>query len=583
LQNFSIKKIALYGFGTTFIAFSITILVALFYLDRFEKLEEKHNFYEESYSSLMEFKYYTERLLTTYDINEETSIWINSREKFEGYFKKIVKNSQISNEDFNNFWKVITQESQKVEVKLKNELFNKKNTQERSLLRRLGEGLNTNKSSDYYIALSDLKNSIDHIKQYAVFLLEELEHIKAKQQNIVLEEIKQVKNTAYIIVLILVIVSISILYIVVSLIAKTEIKLKSSLEDLKLSNAEKELLNQQLLDNYEKTLYALVNMIEERDTYTGGHSQRVADYAVMIASKMGYSDLEQKRIHQAGILHDIGKINIPDSILLKPGKLDMQEYRLIQNHAQNGYDFLKQIPMYSDLANIILYHHEHYDGDGYPTHKSDGDIPLESYILSAADAFDAMTTSRIYKPRKSVKEALDEIKRCASTQFHPEVAKAAEIALKNVSVDENISQSPISSIEMERFSYYYKDQISGVYNEHFLEYTLNKNAYTKEYKYISVFLLHNFTQYNNSYGWKAGDALLKDFSLYLRATFKDSIIFRVHGDDFIVLYKQNNESFKDTSDFESLKGTDVDVIIKKLDLNDEDVATFKELQEKMDL
>ena len=577
MKHISIKKIALYGFGSTFIAFLITILVTLFYLNHFEILEEKKNFYEESYSSLMEFKYYTERLLTTYDINEETMIWLNSREKFDGYFKKIVQDSENNNEEFANFWKVITEESKKVELQLNNELFNKKNTLERSLLRRLGEGLNKNKDSDYYIALSDLKNSIDHIKQYAVFLLEELEYIKSKQQNIILEKTKKVKNTASVLVLILVIVSIVILYIVVRLISKTETKLKSSLKDLKLSNNEKELLNKRLLDNYEKTLYALVNMIEERDTYTGGHSQRVANYAVMIAQKMGFSDLEQEKIHQAGILHDIGKVNIPDSILLKPGKLDAQEYKIIQSHAQNGYDFLKQIPMYSELSNIILYHHEHYNGNGYPTQKSAEDIPLVSYILSVADAFDAMTTSRIYKPRKSVEEALEEIERCSSTQFHPEVAKAAQDALKNVILDEKISQIPVSSLEIERFSYYYKDQISGVYNEHFLEYTLNKNAYTKEYKYASAFLLRNFTQYNNKYGWNAGDDFLKDFSSYLKTLFKESIIFRVHGDDFIVLHKEQHSNLKEIFDFNKLKDTKVDVIIKNLELNNVNKSDFEKL------
>ncbi len=584
MKNISIKKIAIYGFGTVFITFFITILIALFYINRFEDLESKKNFYEESYSSLMEFKYYTERLLTTHDIKNETSIWLDSKKRFEQYFKKIEYDNRTQNLDFIDFWYVINEETKKVEIQLNNPLFNKKSTRERSLLRRLGEALNQNKNSDYYIALSELKNSIDHIKQYAEFLLEELEIIKVEQQNNILNQSKKVKITSLILVSVLTIFSIITLYLVVHFISKIEARLHTSLEELKNSNNEKENLNTRLLDNYEKTLYALVNMIEERDTYTGGHSQRVASYAVEISREMGFSQAQLEKIHQAGILHDIGKINIPDSILLKPGKLDLEEYNLIQSHAQNGFDFLKQIPMYNELANIILYHHEHYDGNGYPTHKSKSDIPLESYILSVADAFDAMTTSRIYKPRKNIQEALSEIQTCAGTQFHPDVAKAAQEALKNIHIDENISQAPISNIEIERFSYYYKDQISGVYNEHFLEYLLNKNFKTKEYLYVSAFLLSNFSQYNNRYGWKAGDELLNCFSNHLKSFFKDSIVFRVHGDDFIVLHKIKHENVRNSYlDFNAFKESGIEVVMKSLDLTQNNICTFNELQEKISI
>ncbi|WP_373073414.1 HD domain-containing phosphohydrolase [Sulfurimonas sp.] len=582
MKQKSIKKIALYGFGTVFTTFFITVFVAIFYLNHFEKLEEKNNFYEESYSSLMEFKYYTERLLTTYDLKKETLLWIESKGKFDRYFKVIQNNSKNQNADFKDFWHVVSEESEKVEHKLNNELFDKKNTQERSLLRRLGEGLNQSKDSDYYIALSDLKTSIDHIKQYAVFLLEELEYIKRQQQGVIFEQTKNAKTTAFILVSILTVLSILTLYFVVHLISKTEDKLRTSLDELKVSNNDKELLNKRLLDNYEKTLHALVNMIEERDTYTGGHSQRVASYAVMIAKQMGYSESELEIIHQAGVLHDIGKINIPDSILLKPGKLDAEEYHLIQTHAQNGYDFLKQIPMYYELADIILYHHEHYDGNGYPTHRSEEDIPVESYILSVADAFDAMTTSRIYKPRKSVSEALIEIKECSGTQFHPDIAEVAQKALKDVYIDGSISQIPQSTIEMERFSYFYKDQLSGVYNDHYLEFILNKNCYTNEYRFVSAFLLHNFSQYNDKHGWQMGNVFLGNFSKYLKEFFEDSIVFRVHGDDFIVLHKKYHKDIQISyKNFSELKESKIEITLKSLDLKEKEICTFLSLENEL--
>ena len=123
-------------------------------------------------------------------------------------------------------------------------------------------------------------------------------------------------------------------------------------------------LEEEKIRNFEKTLLAFVEMIEDRDTYTGGHSQRVADYSKLIAQKMGRSDAECDLLHQAGILHDIGKIVTPDSILLKPGKLNGLEYKLIQEHVKVGYDLLSKIPMYKEIAEIIFYHHEHYDGGG---------------------------------------------------------------------------------------------------------------------------------------------------------------------------------------------------------------------------
>ena len=411
MKNLSIKKIALFGFSTVFTTFIIAIIATFYYLNEIETLEKESNFYEKSYNSLSEFKYYTERLLTTQNLKEETALWLDSKNNFESYFKALESNKDINYADFVNFWHVIDDESKKIQNKLQNKLFDKSSTQERSILRRLGEGLNENKNSDYYLALTDLKNSIDYIKQYEEFLLDELGDIKNKKLNHILNQIQQAKETGAVFISVLTLLSFSILYYVVKLISKMEVRLIDSLEEITRSNSEKEALNNELLENYKKTLFAFVDMIEERDTYTGGHSQRVAKYSVMIAKEMGYEKKELERIYQAGMLHDIGKMNIPDTVLLKPGKLDDIEYKLIQSHAENGYKFLIQIPMYQELADIIHFHHERYDGKGYPTGKKGTQTGIFSYILAVADAFDAMTTSRIYKGRKNIQDALIEIQK----------------------------------------------------------------------------------------------------------------------------------------------------------------------------
>ena len=293
----------------------------------------------------------------------------------------------------------------------------------------------------------------------------------------------------------------------------------------------------QLRDNYEKTLFSMVEMIEKRDTYTAGHSKRVAEYSVKIATEMGYSDEECTLLYQAGILHDIGKIGTPDAVLLKPSRLNEIEYNLIQEHVSVSNELLSNIPMFEPLAEIIHSHHERYDGKGYPRGlKSDEIIPF-ARIMIVADAFDAMTTNRIYKSKKTIKEALDELKELSTKQFHPEVIEKALIALSDVKIDENITQLPKTKLEQERFAYFYKDTLSEVYNQNYLDVVLANNNHNAEYKYMEIFLINGFSNYNKKYGWENGNILLKEFANTLNEKLQDNLIFRIFGDDFIVISK----------------------------------------------
>jgi len=295
---------------------------------------------------------------------------------------------------------------------------------------------------------------------------------------------------------------------------------------------------EEIKENFEKSLESLVGMVEKRDTYTGGHSKRVAQYATLIAKQMNLSKNDCDVLYRASILHDIGKISTPDSVLLKPFKLTQNEYKIIQEHVTSSYDILASIPMYKELADVIVCHHERYDGKGYPRGISGDEIPLLSQIMIVADSFDAMVTNRIYKGRKSVLEAIDELKNCSGTQFHPIIVRSAEKALKNVTVNKSISQHPTDEIEKERFSYFYKDQVTGLNSAFYLEFLLLNGTYKKDFSFISVIYLHNFSKYNLKYGWKKGDQLLAVFSQYLLDNFKNTIIFRVFGDDFVLLSKE---------------------------------------------
>lgn len=192
---------------------------------------------------------------------------------------------------------------------------------------------------------------------------------------------------------------------------KENIRYKMHLEEMVQERTTETIaLEKDKIENFEKTIISFISMIEDRDTYTGGHSQRVANYCRMIAEEMDYSSKECDLIYRAGILHDIGKITTPDTILLKPGKLSELEFKLIQEHVNESYKILIKIPMYKDLAEIIICHHERYDGQGYPNGIKSDEIPFLSHIMIVADAFDAMTTTRIYKGRKDTFSAIEELK-----------------------------------------------------------------------------------------------------------------------------------------------------------------------------
>ncbi|MDD5373084.1 MAG: response regulator [Sulfurimonas sp.] len=311
---------------------------------------------------------------------------------------------------------------------------------------------------------------------------------------------------------------------------------KQELERLVQEEVKKnKILEDEKIYNYEQTLIALVKMIERRDTYTGGHSERVAKYCKAIAMEMGCTLEECDLIYRAGILHDIGKIVTPDTILLKPGKLEGNEYGLIQEHVTAGKQMLEKIPMYKELASIIGSHHERYDGGGYPERLKGDEIGFLSRIMIIADAFDAMTTNRIYKPRLSQAEALAEIVANSAKQFDPIVAKFAVEALKKIEVDTNSTQMPHGKIEEERFSYFYKDQITGLYNQTYLDLVLVQNSNSKIYKIINFISIHNFSHFNQSNGWQEGDILLNSIGAYLLQKFGDYLIFRFEGDDFIII------------------------------------------------
>jgi HD-GYP domain-containing protein (c-di-GMP phosphodiesterase class II) len=180
----------------------------------------------------------------------------------------------------------------------------------------------------------------------------------------------------------------------------------------------------QLEESYEATLQALVTALDYRDNETQGHSFRVVEYGVQVAQRMKVGEPELSWIRRGAILHDVGKIGVPDAILKKPGKLDPEEWVEMMKHPEMGYRMLRHIEYFEPALEIVLCHQERWDGSGYPRGLRGEKIPLGARIFAIVDTFDAMTSDRPYRRARTVNEAREEVRRCAGTQFDPEVARA---------------------------------------------------------------------------------------------------------------------------------------------------------------
>jgi putative nucleotidyltransferase with HDIG domain len=189
-------------------------------------------------------------------------------------------------------------------------------------------------------------------------------------------------------------------------------------------------LREDIEQNYLDTLQVLISVIEAKDTYTRGHSERVSKYAFAIAKKMNLSSKEAERIRKAGLLHDIGKIAIDGQILLKSDSLTGKERKIVQTHCDCGVKILRPAEFLGELLPIVHQHHERFDGKGYPQGLRGKEIDPGARILAVADSFEAMTSVRSYHPAMSLEEAVDEIRRHAGTQFDPEVVEAFLIAVE---------------------------------------------------------------------------------------------------------------------------------------------------------
>jgi len=198
---------------------------------------------------------------------------------------------------------------------------------------------------------------------------------------------------------------------------------ESAIEILKLNKE-----NQELVKNFKElfagTIQAITEALDAKDSFTYGRSKRVSFISILTAKNLGLSDEELSKIELAGLLRDIGMIGVPEHILNKPSNLTPEEFEIIKNHVQQGVKILEDIKQLDSVLEIIKYHHERYDGNGYPNKIKGEDIPIGARIISVADAYDGMVSDRAYRKGLSMTEAVERIKASSGTQFDPKVVNA---------------------------------------------------------------------------------------------------------------------------------------------------------------
>lgn len=297
-----------------------------------------------------------------------------------------------------------------------------------------------------------------------------------------------------------------------------------------------------------QTIETIANTIDAKDEYTRGHSKRVSEYSAKLAEYLGMGEEEVLQIRYIALLHDIGKIGVPDSVLNKPGKLTDAEYELMKTHTVIGGDILKDIGMLPDLDVGAKFHHERYDGKGYPNGLKGEEIPLTARIICIADSYDAMTSNRVYRRHLSKEVVLKEIKRCRGTQFDPVVTDAFLRYLENeapweyreeegeqemlANVSGRLLQKIVHSQSRQAAREVEQDELTMVYNRTAAE---RKIRASMQESCGSLFLvdLDNMRRVNQRYGFRRGDYYLQIVAKLLKEFAKDIIVSRFSGDEFL--------------------------------------------------
>ena len=298
--------------------------------------------------------------------------------------------------------------------------------------------------------------------------------------------------------------------------------------------------------------------VDAKDRYTKGHSVRVAQYCLAIAKKLSWSKQDCLNLYYTALLHDIGKIGIPDSILNKPVKLTDEEYRLVRNHPIMGANILRPITMVPQICDGAKYHHERYDGKGYPYGLKGNDIPYIARIIGIADAYDAITSNRIYEKAQVTDYAVSELEKGRGTQFDPYLT---DVMLEVIKDGFSFTDTPEFEFEQEQSEGTETDSFiievckkteTDVHKADDLDFLtgfpIRKSFELSVNTYLdnplnrgTMFLMDvdNFLHVNKNYGHIAGDHIICRLADIIRSNIETSAYMcRISGDEFAVFYQE---------------------------------------------
>ncbi len=304
------------------------------------------------------------------------------------------------------------------------------------------------------------------------------------------------------------------------------------------------------------SIMAIANIIDAKDAYTSRHSVRVAKCAEAIARKLGWSEEEVQNLYYVALLHDIGKMGVPDFILNKPTRLTDEEFALIKRHPLIGNDILKNVHVIKDVATGALYHHERYDGKGYPFGLKGEEIPLCARIIGIADTYDAMTSDRIYRAKLPREKVIHEFEQCAGTQFDPKLSAIfvdmlkegfhiPEEVRKDGDVFQEVGETENSIMLNKALSEYTAgvqkkgatDPLTGLLNKGNGERRIERLLNIGSRGALLLLDLDNFKGINEQYGHIMGDQVLKILgdTLIDHADARD-IVCRLGRDEFLAFF-----------------------------------------------
>ena len=324
----------------------------------------------------------------------------------------------------------------------------------------------------------------------------------------------------------------------------------------------------QMKDLVLQTITTVARTIDAKDEYTEGHSQRVAEYSRLLALEMGKSEEEAENIYYIALLHDIGKIGIPDNVLHKPGKLSKEEYELVKQHPIIGAEILSEIKAFPDIDLGAHYHHERYDGLGYPEGLKGENIPEIARIIAVADTYDAMNSNRVYRHHFKKENIIAEIEACKGSQFDPAVADAMINLINENKILDRVSmmksipdrREGARNKEIEgllRINEMLLESLAGDYSDRYLveslsdEMTLNRviseiSEDLKEHNNGCLFLLDvdHLRDTNQKHGFLMGDYCLSAIAQVLIQRELYLLVARVEGDEFLCYMPEVSSIFE---------------------------------------